>query len=183
MNNLLAFNLLVVFLLFYSCCDNATNNEYLYVSVTMDEIYQNKITNYVDSLINLETKVYWRNAHGSYDSSSDSLYASLLKLKFENADNYITDDKFKNQLRGDLFIISQHINKRWNGLVEKYYFKNDSLSNCIKTYIFQGRIQFREWLNVSEDRLKDTVFLNQSNNITYWSQTFEFQIDDILDKY
>lgn len=174
---------LLVFPLFLGWCDIATNSEDDYSSVTMDEICQNKITNYVDSIIYLETKVYWGNGQRIFEPLSDSLYASLLKLNFENGDNYISDDRRKDQHRGDLFVLSQHIYKNWDGLVEKYYFRNLLLSNNIKTYIFKGRIHFRDWLHITDDHLQDSVFINQSNDVVYWSQTFEFQVDEIISVY
>jgi hypothetical protein len=178
MNKALAFNLIILSL-FISCGENSISTEGTYSSVTLDEIYQNKITTYVDSLINLESKLYWEYSYNIIELS-DSLHAGFLRLKFDNADNYISDDRFKNQFRGDFFAVSNYIFKKWDGLIEKYYFKNDSLSNNKIIYILKGRIQFRDWLNVNEYKLRDSVFINQCNNIVYWSQTFEFQIEDIL---
>jgi len=174
---------LLIFSLFLSCSDSTTNSTANYSSTTLDEIYQNKITNYVDSLINLETKVCWEYSNIFVGEPNDSMYANPLRLKFENADDYISAEKFKNQQRGDLFIKSAHIYTKWDGKIEKYYFDDDSLSNNKRTYVFQGKIQYADWLNVTDEHLKDSVFINQSNNVVYWSQTFEFEVEDIIDKY
>ncbi len=167
---------------FLSCSDNSLNSEDTYLSVTMDEIYQNKISNYVDSLINLKTKIFWENSNIIIGAPNDSLYADLLRLKFENADDYVADQRFKNQHRGDLFIVSEFISTKWDSLIEKYYFNDDSLSNNNQTYVFKGKIQFREWQNIKEEYWQDSTYINQWNNVAYWSQTFEFQIDQIIDK-
>ncbi len=169
---------IVAGVLIFSCKRNTTNvNDIPFI--TLDQIYQQKITNFVDSLINLKTKVYWFNSRSAI-RPSDSLFADRLRLKFENGDNYIEEERFKGQRRGDLFVVSDFITKRWDGLVEKYYFKDDSLSNNIKLYILRGRIRFRDYLNISESLLKDSAFINQCNNVVYWSQTFKFQVEDIL---
>ena len=174
---------LLIFSLFLSCSDNSTNSIDNYSSITLDEIYQSKITNYVDSLINLETKVYWENSNIINGEPNDSMYADLLRLKFENADNYISEERFRNQRRGDLFINSDHIYTKWDGKTENYYFNDDSLSNNKSTYVFLGKIKYRDWLNVTEENLKDSVFISESNNVVYWSQKFEFEVEEIIDKY
>ena len=171
---------LIIILLTINCKRNSTNpTEISYI--TLDEIYQQKIFNFVDSLINLKSKVWWTNLPKIVIwKTSDSLFATRLRLKFENGDSYIQDKRFKGQHRGDMNVISDYISKRWDGFVQKYYFKDDSLSNGRKTYIFKGRIKFRSTLHITDDLLKDSVFIKQCNNVVYWAQTFNFQVEDIL---
>ena len=179
--NLLKISLSLL-LCFIHCCTEDPTQSYDYETITLDEIYQDGITNYVDKEINLITKVYWDSLINIRDAISDTTYADLLRLKFENADLYIEDDRFKGLERGDLFIFSEYIEKKLDeNLVEKYYFKEDSLSNFKLAYILNGKIQFRDWLNVTDEHLQDSVFINQCNNVVYWSQTFEFQLGNILE--
>ncbi len=171
---------LIIILLTIQCKRNSTNpGEIPYL--TLDEIYQQKIFNFVDSLINLKSKVWWTNSPKIViRKASDSLFADYLRLKFENGDSYIQDERFKGQYRGDIYVISDYISKRWDGFVQKYYFKDDSLSNGKKTYIFKGRIKFRSTIHLTDELLKDSVFIKQCNNVVYWSHKFNFQVEDIL---
>ncbi len=46
--------------------------------------------------------------------------------------------------------------------------------DLIEWFIFQH--------NIKEEYWQDSTYINQWNNVAYWSQTFEFQIDQIIDK-
>lgn len=178
--NLLKISLSLL-LCFIHCCTEDPTQSNEYETITLDEIYQDGITNYVDKEINLITKVYWDSLLNIRDGISDTTFAGLLRLKFDNADLYIEDNRFKGQNRGNLFILSENIEKKLDeNLVEKYYFKEDSLSNSKLTYILNGKIQFRDWLEVTDEHLQDSVFINQCNDVVYWSQTFEFNLENIL---
>jgi hypothetical protein len=146
----------------------------------MDEIYQNGMVTFIDSSITLKTKIYWEHFTGTVCVPSDSLRADLLRLKFENATDYMESDRFDYQRRGDLFVISDSIHKKWDGLIENYYYGDKSLSNNKKKYFFQGKIQFRDSLENKEEYWQDSTYINQWNSVIYWSQTFEFQVDKIL---
>jgi len=165
--------------LFFGCKDKSVTNEDYIASVSLDEIYQKKIITYVDSSITLETKMYWEHGYNLFEPS-DSIFAGDLTLKFENGDNYISNPKFKHQFRGDMMTASQEITKKWVGKIENYYFKGDTLSNNNKLYLLRGRIRFRNHLTLTEEKLRDSVFINQCNDVTYWFQTFEFQIENII---
>jgi len=45
--------------------------------------------------------------------------------------------------------------------------------------LIQGKIQYRDWLNVDDEDLTNPIFIAQSNDVAYWSQTFEFVSDNI----
>ncbi len=176
------FVLPVLSLLFIvQCRDFSTIYSANYESITLDEIYHKGIINFVNKEINLKSKVYWHSSNMTFDGPSDTTFAGLLRLKFENGDNYIDDPRFKNQERGNLFVVSKFIEKRVDdNFTEKYYFKEDSLSNSKMNYILKGKIQFRKWLKISRESLNDSLFIKQCNNVVYWSQTFEFEVGDIL---
>jgi hypothetical protein len=168
----------------YYCSTHVTESNEKIEPITFDELYEQKIFNFVDKNIALISKVYWYNSKILWDRTSDTSFASQIKLKFENGDNYISDDRCKNQNRGDIFLVSEKISKKIDeNLVEKYYDDDDSLSNLLNTYILEGKVQFRDWINISEELLKDSVFIKQCNNVVYWSQTFEFNAERILKEY
>lgn len=175
---------LFIIIIIANCSDNSLNSDEIPIIITLDEIQSQKITTFVDKELNLQTKIYWYSSNWTWEGPSDTTFAGSLKLKFENADQYIEEDRFKNQERGDLYIKSPFIEKRMDeNLIEKYYYNEDSLSNLSTTYIFSGTIQYRDWLNVTEEYLQDSVFINQSNNVVYWSQTFVFHVEEIISNY
>jgi hypothetical protein len=57
---------------------------------------------------------------------------------------------------------------------EQYFFSNDLMYRDSIDYYLYGIINYRDHLNVIGDGLNDTIFINQSNNLAYWSQTFKF---------
>ncbi|MFA7332317.1 MAG: hypothetical protein WC326_14700 [Candidatus Delongbacteria bacterium] len=145
-------------------------------SVTLQEIAEDGIVNYVDSLIVIESQIYWNNH--SFLANPDSLWASELRLMF-SFDSFPVAPE-----RGNMFVVSEQfqtrwLGDRWNGYEEVYFYNNQRLSNNCQKYLLFGRIRFRDWLNVSSDWRNNTAFVDQCNNYTYWNQTFEFHVDGI----
>lgn len=162
----------------FGCEDASTEDEY--EMITLDDVFVNEILSYIDQEIYLESKFVWDHSSNFIDISDTTLYANYLELSFESADDYITDERFHSQNRGNLFVVSDQLSKRIDeSKVEQYYFDGDSLSNGEEQYALLGKIQFREHVVVTKERLADSIYIKQWNNVVYWSQTFEFLLIDI----
>lgn len=142
-----------------------------------EDIHEGSITNLVNHTIVVKSKVYWNTDFGYYDSIPEINPEGPIKLLFENAESFISDPNFHSQERGDLFLISDQIEKYICPAEkqEKYALNCEELSNREFYYLIKGRIVYRNEPN--EDMLNNPNFIIQSNNVTYWSQTFEFKSD------
>ena len=166
--------------LLFGCEDSPDDVEY--ETVTLDYVFANEILTYVDQEIHLESKFTWDYMRNFEDYLDTTQYATYLELYFETADDYIIDERFHSQNRGNLFVVSDHLSKMIDETkVEGYYFNEESLSNGEEEYVLYGKIQFREHVVVTEERLADSVYINQWNNVVYWSQTYEFQLIEIVE--
>lgn len=112
----------------------------------------------------------------NYDTVPENNPAGPVKLLFENANDYIINSKLHNQEKGNLFLISDQIDKYIDRKEkqEKYTLNCEELSNNGIYYFIQGKIRYQDWLDVDEKDLTKQNFIIQSNNVVYWSQTFEF---------
>lgn len=144
-----------------------------------EDIYNDSITTIVGQTIVIKSKVYWHTDFGSFDFTPEINPAGDIKLLFENADSFISNPNSHGQERGNLFLISDQIEKYVNNndKQEKYALNCEELSNDDFYYLIQGRIEYRNEPN--EDILNNPNFIIQSNNVVYWSQTFEFKSEII----
>lgn len=142
--------------------------------LTWDEIYEDSITKIVGNIIVIKSKLYWHTDFGWFDTKPEINPASDIRLLFENADNYIENENSHEEERGNLLLNSNHIEKYicYSEKQETYALNCKELSNNNKFYLIQGRIEFRD--NPTEEQLSNPEFIEQCNNIVYWSQTFEF---------
>jgi len=157
--------------------DVITDTDYL----NWEDIFNDNITSLVDQTIVIKSKVYWSTNFGHFDERQEINSAGNIKLIFENADSFITNPKFHGENRGDLFLISNKIEKYVSSheKQEKYALNCKELSNGGSYYLIQGKIEYRDWLNVDKEDLNNSKFISQSNDVVYWSQTFEFRSDKI----
>ena len=149
--------------------------------LTWEEIYNEKIANLVGQTIVIKSKVYWNTEFGYYDEKPEINPAGKIKLLFEKADSYISNQDLHGENRGDLFLISSKLEKFvcLSEKQEKYALNCKELSNGHSYYLIQGKIQYRDWLNVDDEDLTNPIFIAQSNDVAYWSQTFELVSDNI----
>jgi len=150
---------------------------------TWEEIYSDSITTLVDKNIIVKSKVYWSNEAGWIPEIGppEIKPADGIRLLFENANDYVNNPTFYFQDRGNLKLISKQIKKYIDFEVkeEKYSLNGKEISKNGDYYLFQGKIRYRSWLNVDEEKLANPNFITQSNNVTYWNQTFEFEAEMI----
>ena len=143
----------------------------------MEEVYEQRITTLVGEVITLETELTWDHGRRVYPratTENDTLYASQLAIDFTNADRFIERERFRGQDRGNTFVNSNLIAKSVDAeLKEQYYFKEKRLF-LDTTYHLKGSFRYRDWLGVDAETLSNPEFIEQSNDVTYWRQTFEF---------
>ena len=128
--------------------------------ITLQELYNNKITDYVGQKIFLKTKIegwptptvsFENNKRGNFFIVSDKMSSSSLTNAPTEDRPYILDEKY-------------------------YTFEGENISVSNRYYILGGFIEYRDWLNVDEQKLNNPRFIEESNNVTYWSQKFEFNL-------
>jgi len=141
-----------------------------------EDIFSDSITSLVDQTITVKSKVYWHTEFGWFDTIPEINPAGCVRLLFEKANDFIDNPSFHNQERGNLFLISEQIEKYIDceEKQEKYALNCKELSNSGTYYLIQGKIMYRDWLGADEEKLANPHFIIQSNKVTYWSQTFEF---------
>jgi len=149
---------------------------------TLDEIQSKGIVSFVGRQITLKSKVIWyqsQNVSYGTQTTVDTLRASQIKINFENGDNYVRED-LRGEERGDMLLVSDGFKKFIDhSLKEQYSFKNMELDTAA-VYILEGYFAFQSWLDVDSTKLSNPVFIRQSNNVTYWSQTFQFNLNAIV---
>lgn len=127
------------------------------------------------------SRVKWYNSQIVTDRTQiarDTLWASQITIYFENGDEYVRQD-LRGQERGNMFLVSADLKTFIDdSLKEQYSFKNTILDTST-AYILEGSFAFG-WLNVDSTKLGDTAFIRQSNDVTYWSQTFQFNLNSII---
>lgn len=153
-------------------CDVIADTVYL----SWEDIFKAGVTNLAGQTIVIKSKVYWSTNFGYFDVKPEINPAGSIKLLFENADSYISNPDFQGENRGDLFLASDKIEKYidHSEKQEKYALDCAELSNGDSYYLIQGKIKYRDWLGIDSDDLNNPEFIRQSNNVVYWSQTFEF---------
>ena len=141
-----------------------------------EDIFSDSITTLVGQNIIVLSKVYWHTDFGYFDTIPENNPAGPVKLLFEKANDFIVNPSFHNQERGNLLLISDQIEKYIDceEKQKKYALNCKELSNSGIYYLIQGRIRYRDWLGVDVEDLANPNFIIQSNNVVYWSQTFEF---------
>lgn len=162
-----------------SSADVISDTAYL----TWEDIFKDSIKTLVGKTIIVKSKVRWDTDFGWIDDGvkPEIAPAGSIKLVFENADSFISNPSFQGKNNGDLFLISNKIEKFvcYNQKKENYALNCEELSNGGSYYLIQGKINYRDWLNVTEANLSNPKFITQSNNVVYWSQTFEFESEKI----
>ncbi len=150
---------------------------------TLEEIRTQGMVSCIGKEILLKTRVTWDHMVGVISrekSIPDTLRADAICINFENGDAYVRPN-FRGQQRGNVFLISPQLSIVVDdSLVEQYAFRNEVLDTA-GVYLMYGSFSFREWLHIDDPmNLKDSVFIRQSNDVTYWSQTFQFNLTDIM---
>ena len=155
----------------FSCFIDDTN------ILVWEDIFSDSITTLVGQTITVKSKVYWHTDFGCYrDTVPENNPAGPVTLLFEKANDFIDNHSLHKQNRGNMFLISDQIEKYIDceEKQEKYALNCNELSNNGIYYLIQGKIKYRDWLGVDEEVLANPNFIIQSNNVVYWSQTFEF---------
>lgn len=157
-------------------CDDCACIESVPDAYSWPSIYSNEITTLVGQSITLRSKLYWDEGFGGIDSMPDFRFAGPIRLWFENADQFIENEQWHNERRGDMFLLFEDIEKISDpeAKAESYLLDGKALSKKEAYYHIQGRIRYRDWLNLDPETLNNPAFIKQSNNVVYWAQTFEF---------
>ncbi len=150
--------------------------------ITLDEVFAAPITSLVGGRIAVTTRVLWENdlpvCVGDPDCPKDKYVASPLTVFFENGDDYIPEE-FRGEHRGDMFIVSDAITSEFNeDNVEEYYFDGELLDRSV-VYYLTGTFAYREWIGDGDPPIDNPDFIEQSNQVTYWRQTFEFHLESV----
>jgi hypothetical protein len=148
-----------------------------------DQVYAAPITDLVGQRIDLRAPVAWTNAlpgcvGDDPDCPGDKYLASPLTVSYENGDDYVPE-KWHGQHRGDIRIVSDAVTSEFNkDNAEEYYFNGELLSRDAH-YVLTGVIAYRDWIGGGVPPVDNPDFIAQSNQVTYWSQTFEFRVENV----
>ena len=164
---------------------------------TLNDLYENKITNFVGRKIFLKTRLRVRNPQLTVFNTDQRLY-DLMTDRFI----YNTDDKIKrfnfsitsNKLREikipipemlSLLLFNEipplHLLRAYNlrfYYKPVYFFGTKLIQNYDRIFILEGTLKYRE-SNITSQVLQDEKFIKQSNNPAYWSHTFKFEVSNI----
>ena len=171
------YSLFFIFLITIGCNEIITKPDNTIIPITLDEVYSQKITTFVGKEIILKHKIIWESSQSSWNGLTDSTYVFNISINFEKGDNYLPE-QFVGQKRGNILLESQNINKLFEGKQQYYYFSSNRLDSSM-VYLLRGKIEYRDWINVDSTKLNDSIFIEQSNNVVYWSQTFQFNLISI----
>ena len=171
-------------------CDNAgtivratSDNNAVTPTYTMDQVVAAPITDLVGQRIALLVRVEWENSIPACipedpDCPRDKYVASPLTVFFENGDDYVPE-KWRGEHRGDMRIESDAVTSEFNkDNVEEYYFNGTLLDRGV-VYNLTGAFAYRDWIGGGNPPVDDPEFIAQSNQVTYWSQTFEFRLESV----
>ena len=142
--------------------------------MTFADLLQKGMTPFVDKEFTLKAKVMWRYADVKIPedpTSSEELRkkAGQVMIPFEGPE--FKDVKGKKSIFASGRDLTRTTDAQGR---EAYAFKDTILSNNDKEYVMTVRLKLRPAFNKSH--LENPAFVKQSNNPTYWSQTFEFEI-------
>jgi len=155
--------------------------------LTLDDLYKNNITNYINQKIFLKTKIEWGYGEDKIEDPTipiDEIQIGIcgfpLRVVFDNIDKYVERKKYLRN-PGNFHIVSDKLIKiRDSNDKEQYSFKDKILSNNNEFYILEGMLKYRETIKIIElDLLNNPTFIEQSNSPIYWSQTFKFELVNI----
>ena len=148
---------------------------------TLDAIRPKGMVSYVGKQIVLKTRVTWHHMAGSFRTqlANDTLWASDIKVNFEHGDLYVRPD-LQGQERGNMLLFSNLLSKVLDDSLKEQYASGNQMMDTITAYLLDGSFAFRSWLNVDSAKLADTAFIRQSNDVAYWSQTFQFNLANIV---
>jgi hypothetical protein len=162
-----------------SCSDHRTVNPPLRESLSMLDVYHYPITDLVDEQVTISARLAWISSRSDVlpvDAQNDTLYAMWLSVKFDGGEAYIPAQR-QGEFRENIPIAGSPIKTAFNtNLVEEIYFNREKL-NQNRVYFLTGRITYRP--SISSPPVDDPRFIEQSNNPVYWSQTFEFQLENV----
>jgi hypothetical protein len=157
--------------------------------VTFEQLYWEGITNYVGETILIKTNLRYRNPQLTV--RNDKLF-KYMKSKFIANDGDRLD-------RASFFLVGERLKKYeidirdpldnpYNSFDLKpysywfskvlYFFDKKWLRLEGKEYLLEGRLQYRSW---RKSTVRSTEAIRQANMPVYWSQTFEFVIDNIYE--
>jgi hypothetical protein len=149
------------------------------IYLTWEDIYKVGITTLVGKTIVVKSKLHWNTGWGYYDAIPEINPAGKIQTLFEYPDSFNSKLIFRSDDRGDLFLVSNKIEKytSFREKQEKYALDCEELSNGGCYYLIQGKLEYR--LKVDAEILNNPKFIAQSNNVVYWSQTFQFNSEKI----
>jgi len=163
---------------------NNLNSNYIKPNqnVTLNDLKNNNITNYVSVKTNIITKVNWEYCSLAHipenpEPPADTVKKICGQLTVNSKDLNYPVKGLSNG--GDFYVISNNLTKLndSNGY-EIYSFDGVKFSKT-QTYILTGFLKYRGPYYNNSTILSDPKFIEQSNNPNYWSQTFEFEIIDV----
>jgi len=182
---MISFYILLLLVISVVACDNvqpeieiACNPEEVLINeadiLTWEEIYADSIISMVGKTIVIKSKLYWHTDFGSFNNTPEINPAGKIKLLFEDADQYIKNQTFHGQERGNVRLVSNQIEKYIDHTEkqEKYAFNCKELLNNDKYYLIQGSIEFID--PPGAVKLHDQTYVTQSNDVVYWSQKYKF---------
>lgn len=178
--------------LLVGCIDNTSKNPYNLPGLgqtnilTMDDLYTVGITNFVNKTIFLKTKVRWEYCSATIPEDPTPFEEIQKRIcgsptvVFDNIDKYASFDRNRYLNAENFAIVSDKLTKTKDSSgKEQFSFEGSALSNNGTEYVLEGILLYRDWLKVDENKLNNPIFIEQSNNPLYWSQTFEFRVATI----
>lgn len=160
-------------------CDTTSPDFNLDLALTMQDIYEAPITSLVDDRLSMTGKLAWteyRVVDLWTGVADDTLRARRPVLVFENGDQYI-EERFRGRGRPNITLISTEFTKQVievNGEPVEHFRYGKRLIDRSAQYYLIGVIQYRDYFDPPP--IDNPVFIDQSNDPTYWSQTFEIQL-------
>lgn len=142
--------------------------------MTLQDLQLQGMTSFVDKEFMLRAKVMWEYAAFKIpeDPTPDDALrkqASAISIPLEGIET-----KDAKRARGIHLSGSDLARQADAQGREEFVFQKTSLSNNDKEYVMTVRLKLRPAFN--KTHLANPAFVKQSNNPTYWSQTFEFEL-------
>ncbi len=149
---------------------------------TLEDIYRQGITNFIGEQIYLKTRFghnFFKKLPVSRLERAER-YTNALALNLEKEDilSRAGFDLVSNDIQ-QYNIIPSWITKRTSIFYIIYTYKNKIFWNTWEEHIVEGKIKYRDWLNMNEEKANDPAIIIQNNNPLYWNQSFEFEVDNI----
>jgi hypothetical protein len=167
-----------------SSCSGPTDPGDASHPLTLQDVYLGKITSMVGEDILLSSRLHWHSftpIPWRSGAERDTVLATQLTLRFEHGDRFVPQER-RGEDRGNMFVVSDRLESFLDDQnVEGYRF-GDRVLDRETTYLLRGRFKIRDWLGIDEEEaLANPKFVEQANQVTYWSQIFEFRLESVRD--